>query len=100
MDEDVFLVFVGIAVAAIGLALIPVRQQEENNEWTRFRFSSFVWIVLTAMITAGFINMSDSWLVVAGWLLVSGFFIFQACTRLEGSTALKCFWAFLILLPG
>ncbi|MDA0768026.1 MAG: hypothetical protein O3A92_14550 [Verrucomicrobia bacterium] len=100
MNEDVFLVFVHFALIAIGAAVWLFREWESNFNWQSYRASSFIWIVMTALVVAGFINRSDSELLLGIWIALSLFFVFRVLRvgRNIGEGR-KLAWMLLMALP-
>jgi hypothetical protein len=76
-----------------------VKHFEDEVLWIRFRLSSAAWIVLTAMVAAGFINLSDSWLLVGCWLAVSGTLARRVVRAIPDSRWHRTFWFSLVCLP-
>lgn len=101
MDEGVFLVFVPFALLAIAVAILFIRGFESALGIDRWRLSTFVWTTSITLIVMGFINMSDSWLLLGAWITISVLFVFQVVERAdEIQRGRHLLWALLLITPG
>lgn len=99
MNEDVFLVFALLGTILVIFCLRVVRHCEDAVLWMRYRLSSALWISVTAMIAAGFINMSDLWLLLVAWLCFSAYLVRQIARHYRGTRWKRLAWFSLVFLP-
>ena len=99
MNEEVFLIFLIPAAAAIAFCLFLVSNWEAEHLWHRFRFSTMIWVSLTAIIAAGFINMSDSFTILGCWAVISGYLGMRILQSVHGAPWKRVVWFALVLLP-
>ena len=101
MDEDVFLVFVPFGLVVAAVAVFFVRNWEAALDWDRFRPSTLSWTTMVSLIVLGFMNMSDSAILLAAWLLISGAFIRQVFLHADKIQRNRhVLWALFLLTPG
>ena len=101
MDEEVFLVFVPFALVIAGIAIFAVRRWESSLCWERCRISTALWTTMVTVLVAGFINMSDSVLLLGAWVLISGFLLLQVIRKSgEIGRYYHLPWALLVFTPG
>ena len=82
MNEDGFLSFVPFGIAAAVLGTLLFRSWEATLSWERYRPSVVLPTALPGLIIMGFINMSDSLLLLGLYLLVSApLALLACCTR-------------------